>query len=748
MAEPKKEPAIKLGKEKTSAAAKKALAASQLAEIKARLKSSPSGKNLVVVESPAKAKTLEKFLGKDFLVLACGGHIRDLPQRKLGVDVEHNFEPTYAVIKGKDKTIKLLAGEAKKAAKIYLAPDPDREGEAIAWHLAQVLGNKEKIQRIEFHEITRDAVQEAIKHPRAIDENRFNAQQTRRILDRLVGYKISPILWKKIRRGLSAGRVQSVAVRIICEREKEILAFIPVEYWTIDVVLTPDQKDFPFSAHFHSKKGQEKELEVHTQAEAEAIVSAVQNNDFKVAEVRVREQKRNPSPPFITSTLQQEAARKLGYSTRRTMAIAQKLYEGLTIKGEGSVGLITYMRTDSTRISQTASEEARKFIEKTYGAKYVPEVPRIYKPRKQSQDAHEAIRPTSVFRTPESIAESLTPEQAKVYGLIWSRFLASQMASADLLMTSVDIESADNIFRATGSVIKFDGFMTLYLESKDEDDPKDDDGRTLPALTAGDLLNLKEIKPDQHFTEPPPRYSEASLVKELEKKGIGRPSTYAPIVSTIQDRGYVLKEGRQLKPTVLGMTLNDQLVKHFPSIMDISFTARMEDLLDQILEGSQDWVKVLHRFYGPFSHTLEEASEKMEKVVTDRPSEEVCDKCSKQMIIRSGRFGDFLACSGFPECKNTKSIHKKLGVKCPLPDCGGDVVEKKTRKRRSFFGCTNYPKCTFALWQQPLNEKCPKCQSLLVIMRKKDQQPLKLCSNKECGFEAPLEESGDAEGSS
>ena len=698
------------------------------------------GKNLVIVESPAKAKTLEKFLGKEFHVMACAGHIRDLPQRKLGVDTENNFQPTYQVIKGKDKTIRELSAQAKKAGMIYLAPDPDREGEAIAWHLAQLLdGQKQKIQRIEFNEITKSAVQEAIQHPRAIDENRFNAQQARRILDRLVGYKMSPLLWAKVRRGLSAGRVQSVAVRIVCDREKEILAFIPVEYWSIDVLLSPQKEDFPFKAHFHSKKGAEKEDTLSNKAETDAVLNAVKGKPFTVDAVRTRDQKRNPPPPFITSTLQQEASRKLGYNTRRTMAIAQKLYEGLEIEGEGAVGLITYMRTDSTRVADSAMQEARTFIGKTYGAKYVPETPRVYKPKKQSQDAHEAIRPTSVSRTPESIAASLTSEQLKVYSLIWARFLSSQMASAEVLVTSVDILNGNNMFRASGSIIKFDGFMTLYMEGTDDAAASSEpDTRKLPHLTSGQLLDLKKITPEQHFTEPPPRYTEASLVKELEKQGIGRPSTYAPIVSTIQDRGYVLREARQLKPTSLGMIINDQLVKHFPSILDIAFTARMEDLLDQVMEGSIDWVKILHRFYGPFIHTVEAAFENMEKINTDRPSDQICDKCGKPMLIRSGRFGEFLACTGFPACKNTKSIHKKLGVICP--QCGGDIAEKKTRQRRSFFGCTNYPTCTFALWQKPIPEKCPKCQSILVIVKRKDETAVKQCTRKECGFEAPLKE--------
>jgi len=737
-------------------------------------------KNLVIVESPAKAKTLEKFLGEDFLVKACGGHVRDLPDKRLGVNIEHGFKPTYVLIKGKVKIIKTLEDAAKKAKLVFLAPDPDREGEAIAWHLAHILGGGEKVKRIEFNEITKRAVEDGVKHPRKIDLKRVNAQQARRILDRLVGYKLSPLLWKKVRKGLSAGRVQSVAVRLICERERAIEAFKPVEYWTITASLTKTDEAGSFPAKLILKHN--KKISIHNETEANNILAQLEPAEFKVSSVTKKEKKRNPAPPFITSTLQQEASRKLGFSAKKTMMIAQRLYEGVELPEEGYVGLITYMRTDSFRIAKQAQSEARSYIEEQYGSKYIPHEPRFYRKKKQAQDAHEAIRPTSVWKTPERIKGSLTPDQFKLYSLIWNRFVATQMASAILDMTSVDISAGDYTFRATGSMIKFDGFITLYVESVDEKQAKakvkveHEEGRILPELFEGDLLKKLAITPEQHFTEPPPRFTEASLVKELEQRGIGRPSTYAPILSTVQERGYVEREGKAFMPTELGKTINDLLVKHFPTVMDFKFTAHMEDDLDDIVAGKMGWVETLEEFYDPFKKNLDQAEVKMEKIKKEIKTEKKCPKCGKHLVIRSGRFGDFLACSsyprckyteslrkeeekkyagevcdkcgkpmvlkhsrygdflacsGYPKCKFTKSILKKIGVKCPR--CGGDIVERRSKRRRIFYSCSNYPKCKFSLWDKPVDEKCPKCGELLVIKKLKGKM-VKNCSNKKCDF--------------
>jgi len=701
------------------------------------------------VESPAKARTLEKFLGKGFEVEACGGHVRDLPKKSLGVNIEKGFEPSYQIIKGKEKIIKGLQAAAAKAETVYLAPDPDREGEAIAWHLKILLSKNGKVKRIEFNEITKQAVTEAVKHPREIDLGRVNAQQARRILDRLVGYKLSPLLWKKVRKGLSAGRVQSVAVRLICEREEEINKFKSQEYWDIHAKLSNGSE---FLAKLAAKGGeplgarpQEKGKVISSAAEAEQIVKELKPADFIVKEVRKKEQNRYPSPPFITSTLQQDAARKLGFSPKKTMMLAQKLYEGEEVKGEGRVGLITYMRTDSVRIAQEAEGEVRKFISDNYGKPYLPPAPIRYKRKKQAQDAHESIRPTSVMRTPEKVKESLPGDEFELYELIWKRFVACQMQKAVFDQTSVDILAGEYLFRATGSVLKFDGFLKLYEISEEEES---EGGGSLPELKENEKLKLMELIPQQHFTEPPPRYTEASLVKELEQKGIGRPSTYAPILSTIQDRGYVEKEGKALKPTEIGITTNGLLVKHFPKILDVKFTAGMEDELDEIVEGKMDWVAVLKEFYESFKASLAEAETKMEKVKKEIPTEEICptcgsklviregrygsfiacsnypkckftknlpeeelkakaiqeicEKCGKPMTIKRGRFGEFLACSGYPKCKNIKPILKKLGVKCPK--CAGELVERRTKKGRVFYSCSNYPNCDFATWQRPSAE--------------------------------------------
>lgn len=706
-------------------------------------------KKLVIVESPAKARTLEKFLGKDFEVEACGGHVRDLPKKTLGVKVDKDFEPAYQIIKGKEKIIKGLKTAAQKAEVVLLAPDPDREGEAIAWHLKFLLGKNGKVKRIEFNEITKEAVTEAVKHPREIDMARVNAQQARRILDRLVGYKISPLLWKKVRKGLSAGRVQSVAVRLICEREAQVKKFKAEEYWDILARLSTKEKN-EFSSKLIAKGDQalgvrpkEKGKIISSEAEAKKILKELEGVSYVVSKIVRKEQKRHSSPPFITSTLQQEASRKLGFSAKRTMVIAQKLYEGIDIKGEERIGLITYMRTDSVRIAEEAEKAVRKYIAEVFGKEFIPAQPQKYKKKKQAQDAHEAIRPTSVFRHPEKVKESLKPDELKLYDLIWKRFVACQMESAVFDQTSVDLSANDYKFRATGSVLKFEGFIKVYMESEDDEEAKEKVG-TLPLLKEGEELALLLLSPEQHFTQPPPRYNEASLVKELEKRGIGRPSTYAPILSTVQDRGYVEKEGRALKPTEIGITVNGLLIKHFPRIMDIKFTAHMEDDLDDIVAEKMEWIDTLKEFYEPFAAALAEAEVKMEKVKKEIKTKEKCPECGKILLIRQGRYGDFMACSGYPKCKftkdlpgeesaaaakekcdkcgskmvlkhsrygsflacsaypkckNIKPILKKIDAKCPK--CGGDLVERRTRKRRLFYGCSNYPKCEFATWQKP-----------------------------------------------
>lgn len=727
----------------------------------------------MIVESPAKAKTLEKFLGKDYSVTASGGHVRDLPQKNIGVNVAKNFEPKYQIIKGKEKTVKALIAAAKKSKMIYLAPDPDREGEAIAWHLAAVLGGDGKIKRVEFNEITKTAVLHAIANPREIDMKRVDAQQARRILDRIVGYKLSPLLWKKIRKGLSAGRVQSVAVRLICEREELVKKFVPQEYWSIEAKLSADGEERSFVSKLFSKNGEK--VTIPNKEAADGILKETGGSEFIISKIVKKEQRRNPSPPFITSTLQQEAYRKLGFSPKRTMVIAQQLYEGIEL-GEGTAtGLITYMRTDSTRVAKEAQDAARALIGNDFGPSYVPKEPKIYKAKKEAQDAHEAVRPTYCEKKPSDVANNLTTDQLKVYTLIWNRFLASQMESAVLDQTSADISAGNYVFRANGSVIKFDGFMRVYMEGRDEEDEEEKEG-ILPEMSEGQKLKLISIVPNQHFTQPPARYTEASLVKDLEQKGIGRPSTYAPIIGTIQDRGYVEKEGKTLKPTELGVTVNEQLVKHFPVIMDVEFTAHMEDELDKILEGSIDWVSVLREFYDPFEKTLKEAETGMEKIKKEVMTTEVCEKCGKPMMIRSGRFGDFLACSGYPkcrntkplpgskeaekvtevcekcgkpmvykrsrfgaflacsgypECKNIKPILKPTGIKCP--QCGGDIVERKSKRGKIFYSCSNYPKCKFALWNKPLQEKCPKCGGIMVEKRTK-KEAKKQCVNDTCGY--------------
>ncbi|MDN5313468.1 MAG: topoisomerase [Thermoanaerobacteraceae bacterium] len=686
-------------------------------------------KSLIIVESPAKAKTISKFLGRNFKIQASMGHVRDLPKSQLGINIEKGFVPKYITIRGKGSLLESLKKEASKVEKILLATDPDREGEAISWHLANLLGLPEDEPcRVEFHEITKNAVSESIKHPRKINKNLVEAQQARRILDRLVGYKISPILWRKVKWGLSAGRVQSVAVRIICDREKEIREFVPREYWTIDASLSDEKTGSRIKAQLHSKN--EKKIEINNKQEADLILSELKNETFTVLEVKKSERKRNPSPPFTTSSMQQEAARKLKFTAKKTMMVAQQLYEGLDIKGEGTVGLVTYIRTDSTRISDQAVNEARDYINKNFGKEYISERPPVQKNKKNIQDAHEAIRPTSVFRTPESVKDSLIRDQYRLYKLIWERFVSSQMAPAVYDTVSVDIKAGQYIFKATGSVLKFQGFMAVYIESTDEEAEKEEG--SLPPLEAGQLLKLIKLLPEQHFTQPPPRYTEAMLVKTLEEKGIGRPSTYAPIIDIIQKRGYVEKEKGRFKPTELGEIVVQIMQEFFKDIVDVDFTAEMEDQLDRIESGEEKWQNVIESFYVPFEKELKTAEQTIEKVkIEDEETDEKCELCGRNMVIKRGRYGKFLACPGFPECKNTKPLVEEVGAKCPL--CGGNVVVRRTKKGKIFYGCANYPTCKFVSWDKPSGKQCPKCGSYMVIKNIKNGE-IEICSNNECKY--------------
>ncbi len=689
-------------------------------------------KSLIIVESPAKTRTLRNFLGPDYEIEASMGHVRDLPKSKLGVDVENSFAPQYIPIQDRRAVIKKLKAAAKKADTVYLASDPDREGEAIAWHLSQALDLPDA-KRIRFNEITRSAVQEALQQANEINPGLVNAQQARRVLDRLVGYMLSPLLWRKIKRNLSAGRVQSVAVRLICDREREILAFVPVEYWSITASLTPTEKEHLFNAKLISRAGSK--LEIQNQQQADELLKALEGAEYIVSNVKKSQKKRNPAAPFITSTLQQEASRKLGFSARRTMTVAQQLYEGLELPGDGHVGLITYMRTDSTRISKEAQEEARDYIKQQYGDSYMPEKPRQIK-RKGAQDAHEAIRPTSVHRHPDAIKSTLSSDQYRLYRLIWQRFLASQMSPAVFDVVTVDIAAKDIIFRATGSTVKFQGFMKVYTEGKDDSAVvADEEQPPLPELSEGQKLDLRELIPEQHFTEPPPRFTEATLVKALEEKGIGRPSTYATIISTIQDRKYVELIEKKFRPTELGFIVTDQLVKHFPDILSVEFTAGVETKLDNVEEGSLDWVKLLSDFYGPFEKELEAAQENMERVkIEPKESDVVCPNCGKKMLVREGRFGEFLGCAGYPECKTAMPITKPLDVKCPT--CGeGDVVEKKSRKGKVFYGCNRYPECGFVSWDKPTNKRCPQCDGLLGERRFRGKLSGYRCTNPDCDYQ-------------
>ncbi|OTO77472.1 MULTISPECIES: type I DNA topoisomerase [unclassified Enterococcus] len=666
-------------------------------------------KYLVIVESPAKAKTIEKYLGRNYKVVASVGHVRDLPKSKMGIDVENNYEPHYISIRGKGDVIKGLKQAAKKAEKVYLASDPDREGEAIAWHLAYLLGLDLKDKnRVVFNEITKDAVKAAFKEPRSIDVSLVDAQQARRALDRLVGYSISPILWKKIKKGLSAGRVQSIALKIIIDREQEIRKFIPEEYWSIDGNFKKKTKKF--KANFWGIDGKKKKL---SDAEAvKEITSKINGKDYEVTKVEKKERKRNPALPFTTSNMQQESARKLNFRTRKTMMVAQQLYEGIALGKQGTVGLITYMRTDSTRISDTAKTEAAEFIEKKYGKEYSQHHARKVKNPQGAQDAHEAIRPTSVHRTPDEMKQYLDKDQLKLYTLIWSRFVASQMTAAILDTMKVTLEQNGVIFIANGSKIKFKGFMQVYIEGRD--DGKEDKENILPELEKGDIVQSVNIEPKQHFTQPPARFSEATLIKTLEENGVGRPSTYAPTLDTIQRRYYVKLTQRRFEPTELGEIVNTLIVDFFPQIIDVNFTAEMENDLDKIEEGKEEWTKVVDRFYKPFAVELEKAEEGIEKIqIKDEPAGFDCDICGHPMVIKLGRYGKFYACSNFPDCRNTKPIIKEIGVECPV--CHkGQVVERKSKKNRLFYGCSRYPDCDFTSWDKPIGRNCPKCDGYLV----------------------------------
>lgn len=692
-------------------------------------------KNLVIVESPAKAKTIAKFLGRNYKVAASLGHIRDLPKSKLGIDIDNDFSPKYITIRGKGPVLKELKNEAKKADNVYLATDPDREGEAISWHLAYVLGlDQNEKNRIEFNEITEQAIKNAIKKPRMINMNLVDAQQARRALDRLVGYKISPLLWRKVRKGLSAGRVQSVATKLICDREKEIENFIPQEYWTIEVLLS--KKDFNFKANFYGieSKGKIKKVDIKNNLQLKEIIANFNKNEFIVDEVKKGQKKRNPYPPYTTSSLQQDASKRLGFSTKKTMMIAQKLYEGVDIKGEGAVGLITYMRSDSIRISKEAIQYSDDFIKKEYGEKYSTGG-REFKVNKKKdiQDAHEAIRPTSVFRTPESIKNSLNDSQYKLYKLIWERFVASQMKPAIYDTLSVKIKCGSYIFKVSGSKLCFDGFLKLYNIS-DEDKSID-----IPELKKGEKLDLLKIEPQQHFTQPPPRYTEASLVKTLEELGIGRPSTYSPTISTILSRKYVTLQNKYFKPTELGIIVTKLLEEYFPNIINKEFTAEMEGKLDKIEEGELYWKDIIADFFNDFKKVLENAEAKIGKIdIKEEVTDEKCEKCGRNMIIKHGRYGKFLACPGYPECKNTKPLIKKIGVVCPL--CGGDIVERMSKRGRKFYGCSNYPKCNFMSWNKPIEERCPICNGILVKKENKNGTIIQ-CLNKECSYKKKVDSS-------
>ena len=755
-----------------------------------------AAKNLVIVESPAKAKTLGKYLGRDFQVKASVGHIVDLPKSKLGVDIKKDFKPDFHVIQGKKKVVDELKSAAKGKDNIYLASDPDREGEAIAWHIADQLGKDHfRIHRVLINEITRKAVQEAIANPKKLDKQKFEAQIARRILDRLVGYQISPILWKKVRRGLSAGRVQSVAVRLVCEREREIKAFTPVEYWSLTASLE-GRVPPPFSARLTQWRGEKidnKDNRIENEARMREITAGLEGKPWTISEIEKKERRRFPTPPFVTSKLQQEASRKLGFQPQRTMQIAQRLYEGVELGDEGAVGLITYMRTDSTRVSNDAINDVRRFVESQYGKTYVPEKPNVYRSKKSAQDAHEAIRPTSMDHPPERVRRYLRREDFALYSLIWSRFVASQMGPAVYDQTGFDIQAGDALFRATGQQLKFDGFIRVYTEGRDDEDDEQD--ATLPDLHRGDALRLLGLEPRQHFTQPPPRFTQATLIKELEEDGIGRPSTYASIVSNILNREYVtLDERRTLAPTDLGFLVTDLLVDAFPDILNVKFTAGMEDVLDEVEEGKQDWQKAMKKFYTPFARDLKKADKEMrdvkrQEVPTDVPCEkcgammvikwgrngeflacpqypeckntknftrgengeievakeeeinETCEQCGRPMMLRWGKYGRFLGCSGYPECKNIRGLEKPVDTGVQCPECKqGSLQQRKSRRGKLFYSCERYPDCKFAVWDKPVAEACPKCGFPITVEKiTKRAGRVRQCHKKECGYKLKIE---------
>ena len=694
---------------------------------------------LVIVESPAKAKTIKKYLGKGYEVVASMGHVRDLNPNRLSVDIKKKFAPKYEIIKGKEKLADELVKLAEKSDYVYLATDPDREGEAISWHLAYLLNlDLNDNNRVTFNEITQTGVTNGMSSPRKIDMDLVNAQQARRILDRLVGYKLSPFLSQKIRKGLSAGRVQSVAVRIIVDREEQIRAFVPEEYWSIDAKFIPkgERKAFP-AAFYGDRKGK---IKITSSEQAQQILDSIKDVQPVVEKVKHGTRKRQPAPPFITSTLQQEASRKLGFQSKRTMKVAQELYEGVDIKGMGAVGLITYMRTDSLRLSEDALNAAETFIKAKWGDKYVPAQHRHFKSRANAQDGHEAIRPTMIDLEPSQIKDSLTNDQYKLYKLIWERFIACQMAECIQKTTQAEIAMNDYIFKASGYRVGFDGYTVLYVESKDTvDDEKESE---LPPLENGTILRVKEMIPNQHFTQPPARYTEASLIKALEEYGIGRPSTYAATISTITSREYVKREGKTLIPTELGEVSTKLMEERFPKIVNVKFTAQMEQNLDTVEEGKCEWVQLLTDFYGDFDKTLKKAKEEMKGVKIELEEDKtdlICDKCGKPMVVKFGRYGKFIACSGYPDCKNIVKIVNKTGVPCPK--CNGDVIVKKTKKGRIFYGCSNYPNCDFVSWYEPVNEKCPQCNSIL--FKKKGKKPKLFCQTEGCGFEKDSTENNE-----
>ena len=750
------------------------------------------GYTLLIVESPTKAKTIGKYLGSEYIVKASVGHVRDLPANEFGIEIEgDHFEPSYVPLKGKGKIISELKKAARKADRILLAPDPDREGEAIAWHIAHELGKGKPVQRVLFHEVTKSAIQKALQNPLAIDENKVNAQQSRRILDRLVGYKISPLLWKTVRRGLSAGRVQSVAVRLVCDREVEIKAFVPVEYWSITTTLEGSVPP-PFEARLHLVDGEK--AEVGDQQTADRIVSDLQSSSCKISKIEQKERQRRPTPPFITSKLQQEAARKLGFSAKKTMMVAQQLYEGIELGSSGPVGLITYMRTDSVRVADSAVAECRDCIVAQFGKEYLPGKPQSYRNKNASQDAHEAIRPTSVEHAPKEIESYLGRDQFRLYSLIWKRFVASQMNPARYYQTTVSIMAGESYqLRAVGRRQLFDGFLVVYEEGRDNGAEEKAAETELPALSEGEILNLKDILPKQHFTQPPPRFTESTLVKELEEKGIGRPSTYASIMSTIQDRGYVELQEKRFYPTDLGGLVTELLKKIFPDILNVSFTARMEADLDKVEEGERDWQALLADFYRPFAAQLDTALVTMRdaKKASEEVTDDICDKCGTNMVVKWGRNGRFVACPNYPECKNTKDLGTNggengeaelpadvgqcpkcgsplqlrngrygrfiscstypeckytssvgTGVACPQEGCDGDLVEKKSRKGKIFYACNRYPKCTYAIWDKPYPLSCPRCDHPFLVEKKRREEGDKIlrCPQKGCNYETKVPE--------